>query len=118
MTKPKIESIVAQLPVLDFIESRRFYIETLECTMVEEFEDLMILLMDGIELHLWKCDEKLVPENSSIYVRIPEVDLLFEHYQTKLYGKIQISNRPWGMREFYIIDPSGNLLKFGAPVEN
>ncbi|MDO7874568.1 hypothetical protein Q5H93_07480 [Hymenobacter sp. ASUV-10] len=25
--------------------------------------------------------------------------------------------RPWGMREFYILDPDGNLLKFGEPVE-
>ena len=23
--------------------------------------------------------------------------------------------RPWGMREFYVIDPHGNLLKFGEP---
>ena len=23
--------------------------------------------------------------------------------------------RDWGMREFYVIDPHGNLLKFGEP---
>jgi hypothetical protein len=25
-------------------------------------------------------------------------------------------DRDWGMREFYIWDPDGNLLKFGVPV--
>ena len=22
-------------------------------------------------------------------------------------------DRPWGMREFYVMDPNGNLLRFG-----
>lgn len=117
MEIPKIQSIVPQLPSLDFEETKRFYIETLDCVLVGEFDDLLILLWDNIELHFWKCDDKAIPENSSIYLHVNEIDLLFEHHQKKLYGKIEISDRPWGMREFYIIDPSGNLLKFGQKIE-
>lgn len=118
MNKPKVQSIVAQLPSLDFTTSKHFYVETLDCILVEEFDDLLIFLMDDIEFHLWKCDDKVIPENSSIYLHVNQVDLLFEYYQKRLFGKIEISDRLWGMREFYIIDPSGNLLKFGQKIED
>lgn len=118
MEKPKLQSIVPQLPSLDFEESKKFYTETLDCVLAEEFDDLLIFLWDGIELHMWKCNDKAIPENSSIYLHVNKIDLLFEHYRKKLSGTIEISDRPWGMREFYIIDPSGNLLKFGQKIES
>lgn len=117
MEKPKIQNIITQLPVLDFTKSKQFYIETLGCTLMGEYDDLLIFFWDGLELHLWKCNDKTIPENSSCYIRVNTIDLLFEHYQKKLYGKIKISDRPWGMREFYITDPSGNLLKFGEKIK-
>lgn len=116
MDRPKIKSIVAQLPAQDFEESKRFYVETLECTLMSEYHDLLIFIWDNAEIHLFKCDDKYIAENSSVYVRVDEIDLLFEHYQKKLFGKIQIGNKPWGMREFYIHDPSGNLFKFGQRI--
>ena len=27
-----------------------------------------------------------------------------------------LANRPWGMQEFYVHDPHGNLLKFGRNI--
>ncbi|CBJ80025.1 hypothetical protein XBJ2_430001 [Xenorhabdus bovienii str. Jollieti] len=27
-----------------------------------------------------------------------------------------LTETPWGMLEFHLIDPNGNLLKFGQPV--
>lgn len=113
MNKPKVQSIVAQLPCLDFEAAKQFYVNLLDCTLVEEFDDILIFLMDDLEFHLWRCDDKLIPENSSIYLHVNEIDKLFEYYKLRFFEKIQIYNRPWGMREFYIIDPSGNLLKFG-----
>ena len=32
-------------------------------------------------------------------------------------GRIsEVQDREWGMREFYVWDPNGNLLRFGVPV--
>jgi catechol 2,3-dioxygenase-like lactoylglutathione lyase family enzyme len=117
MNKPAVKSIIAQLPCLDFEESKRFYIKILICRLVEEFNYLLIFLMDNLEFHLWKCDDKTIPENSSIYRHVNEIDKLFWYYKKRLFGKIQISDRPWGMREFYIVDPSSNLLKFGQKIQ-
>jgi hypothetical protein len=117
MNKPKVQNIVAQLPCLDFEASKDFYINTLDCILAKEFDDLLIFLMDDIEFHLWKCGDKIIPENLSIYLHVNEIDLLFEYYQQRLFGKIQITDRPWGMREFYSIDPGSNLLKFGQKIE-
>jgi uncharacterized glyoxalase superfamily protein PhnB len=27
-----------------------------------------------------------------------------------------LAERPWGMREFAVIDPNGSLLRIGAPI--
>jgi catechol 2,3-dioxygenase-like lactoylglutathione lyase family enzyme len=38
--KLKIQGITARLPSPDFEESKKFYVETLDCTLVEKFEGL------------------------------------------------------------------------------
>lgn len=117
MNKPKVQSIAAQLPCFNVEESKRFNVDILDSILVEEFEDLLIFQMDDLEFHLWKCDDKTIPKNSSIYLHVNQIDSLLEYYQQRLFGKMQVSNRPWGMTEFYSIAPSANLLKFGQKIE-
>ncbi|MBU7570274.1 MAG: VOC family protein [Flavobacterium sp.] len=113
----KITQIIPQLPSLDFEKSKQFYQEILGGKLVGEYEDLLIFLLDGNEIHLWKCNEKIVPENSSCYIRVNDIEAVFERYKKILGDKIALKNQPWGMREFYIIDDSGNLFKFGQPIQ-
>ncbi|MHA3788357.1 hypothetical protein ACX0HA_09130 [Flavobacterium hauense] len=44
MNKPEVQSIVAQLPYLNFEESKHFYVNTLDRILVKEFDDLIISL--------------------------------------------------------------------------
>ena len=64
--------------------------------------------------------------NISLYVSVEDVDAVFRKYVGR--GLI-VPNNPdspvhdspidqtWGLREFYVTDPSGNTLRFAAPVE-
>ncbi|WP_343623566.1 VOC family protein [Flavobacterium lindanitolerans] len=113
----KITQIIPQLPSLDFEKSKQFYQEILGGKLVGEYEDLLIFSWDDNEIHLWKCNEKIVPENSSCYIRVNDIEAVFERYKKILGDKIALKNQPWGMREFYIIDDSGNLFKFGQPIQ-
>ncbi|WP_296148694.1 VOC family protein [uncultured Flavobacterium sp.] len=114
--KDTITKIIPQLPSLNFEKSKEFYQEVLGCKLDKEYPDLLIFLWDEIELHLWKCTEKIVPENSSCYIHVNDLDAVFQRYQKILGDKIAIKIQPWGMREFYIIDDSGNLFKFGQSI--
>jgi catechol 2,3-dioxygenase-like lactoylglutathione lyase family enzyme len=74
----------------------------------------MILRRDGVELHFWQCGDRRIAENSSCYLRTMDVDGLHASFGTPKGGKIMPpEDRAWGMREFYVMDPSGNLLRFG-----
>ena len=61
----------------------------------------------------------------AILIKVDDVDALFKKYVSR--GMIvpnnpasPVHNSPidqaWGMREFYVNDPSGNTLRFAAPI--
>ena len=69
-----------------------------------------------LEVHFWACDERHIAENTSCYIRVAEVDALFEEYRALdlAPGRMDdVADMPWGMREFHIWDPHGNLIKIG-----
>ncbi len=70
---------------------------------------------DKVEIHFWKCNNKIHPENTSCYIQVEEVDELYE--EMKIAGVVHpnglLQNQPWGMREFAVLDKDGNMIKFG-----
>lgn len=109
-----IQATVPVLASLDLAQSRQFYTERLgfECRL--ETADYLILSRDGCELHLWLCHEAHIAENTSCYVR-GDTTALHADFARRGLNVAPPERRPWGMREFYVIDPHGNLLKFGEP---
>ncbi len=80
--------------------------------------DYGIVERDGIELHFWLCQDRSIAENTSAYLRVDDVDGLHASFEgAREGGRIsEVADRAWGMREFYVWDPDGNLLRCGAPV--
>ena len=108
------------LPSLNLSETKSFYQKKLGLTeLVHEDDTYLILRGHGIELHFWLTDIREYCENSSIYVRGGHIDHLFAMFSSHQVERL--SNfvvRPWNMKEFYVHDPHGTLLKFGRiPLE-
>lgn len=112
----RINSIIPQLPSLDFKKSKPFYQDFLGFLLQKEFPDLLIFLRDDCELHLWRCDDPEIPKASSCYIRVQNIAHYFQRLSSALHPKGKLEDKPWGMREFYLLDDSGNLLKFGEPI--
>jgi len=80
----------------------------------------LILVSGPMEIHFFPHPE-LDPSTSisGSYIRSDDVDTLFdivspEHLPTEGIPRHEPpADRPWGMREFYIVDEDGSLLKFG-----
>lgn len=72
--------------------------------------------LDGIEFQL--VESNRVPENESIlaYVHMRGIEA---YYRGCVDRGASISDaletRPWGMRDFRVLDPSGNRIGFGEP---
>ena len=62
----------------------------------------------------------------AVNVRVDDVDGLFEKYIKRGLDTSNKKGSPvhqgpldqsWGMREFYVDDPTGNTLRFGKPIQ-
>lgn len=79
-----------------------------------------ILARGTIELHFFTHKE-LRPAESWVgcYIRVQDVESIYQAFsRAKLPRKgiprmDTLENKPWGMREFAVVDPDGNLLRIG-----
>lgn len=72
---------------------------------------------DGVELNLTESGFVLGGMPSRMYIRIAGVEAYYNHLVTAgVEPEIPLAARPYGMRDFRIVDPSGNELSFGEPV--
>ena len=109
-----ISASVPVLASLNLDESRVFYARL---GFVEQLQtpDYLIVERAGVELHFWLCADRQIAENTSCYLRSPDTQQLYTEFRAQGLDPAAPQLRPWGMRELYLIDPHGNLLKFGEP---
>lgn len=104
------------LPSLDLDETFAFYRDKLgfSDTPGHKDETYLIVTRPDIELHFWKTDRRDFCENSSVYIRGGEIDELHAEFREQGIERLtDLMVRSWGMEEFYVHDPHGNLLRFG-----
>lgn len=119
MSDPR-DDLAMAIPVLaslDIDETHEFYRDRLKFT-VTRHGDYLLCKRDNMEIHFWLADDKIHPENTSCYIRGGQVVVLYEEFsKAKVPGLTEFKVRPWNMKEFYIHDPHGNLLRFGCAPE-
>ena len=109
-----LSASVPILASLNLDETTAFYQQRLGFEPRLRTDDYLIVERDSCEIHFWCCTERHIAENTSCYLRGDTRSLHadFAHRGLALAPPVE---RPWGMREFYVIDPHGNLLKIGEP---
>lgn len=106
------------LASLDIGETAAFYRDYLGF-QAEAYGDYLIVRREAMEIHFWPADDRRYPEKTSCYIRGGQVVALHAEFAARgVPGLTSFEVRPWNMKEFYIRDPHGNLLRFGcAPQE-
>ncbi len=86
-----------------------------------DFDDYLMVHKDNIQIHFFDFKDLDPKENyGQIYIRTNDIDKL---YQTLLENRISIhpnghlETKPWGQREFALLDPDNNLLTFGQSIK-
>ena len=72
-----------------------------------------IAVRGDTEVHFWACDDRSIAENTSCYVRVEDIRAVYREIKEKLPSLRDVVHTEWGMDELYVLDPDGNLLKFG-----
>jgi len=114
-----LSSIIPKLPMRSKETTRYFYITQLGFTDIAsaDFEGYLLVKKDNVEIHFFEFKELEPKENyGQVYIRTDDIETL---YQTMLNRNVPIhpaghlQTKPWGQREFAILDPDNNLLTFG-----
>ena len=121
------ESAVPILPSRDLEETLGFYSRLgfeLRGAPIETYRYL-IIARGSIELDFWDApDVDPLTTDASCYIRVGDADVLHREWQaagiesdpatgSRLMPPV---NTDYGMREFALVDKSGNLVRVGSPL--
>lgn len=112
---PTLERAVPILASLDIARSVRFYCARLGFTEVYREAGVWgIVARDAVQIHFWPCSERHIAENTSCRVYVAGVDRLYAELDAQgvVHPSAPLEDKPWGSREFGVLDPDGNLVTF------
>ncbi len=84
------------------------------------FDGYMMVQRENIEIHFFEFKELDPKENyGQVYIRTDDVEDLYKSMLGKKRdihpaGHLQV--KPWGQKEFSMLDPDNNLLTFGESI--
>ena len=117
-----LTTIHPKLPMRDKMETRDFYINKLDFQEFGsvEYDGYLMVQKESIQIHFFEFKELDPTENyGQVYIRTNDIESL---YQSLLDKKISIHPnghlevKPWGQKEFSLVDPDNNLLTFGQSI--
>lgn len=114
MNKTNFGKAIPVLASLDMARTLKFYGDVLGFR-THHFEGFTYGMAErgDTELHFWACEEKHIAENTSCYIRVDDIAAVYQELSLRLPQLEAVVRTAWGMDELYVIDPDGNLIKFG-----
>jgi catechol 2,3-dioxygenase-like lactoylglutathione lyase family enzyme len=113
-------SIHPKLPMRNIATTIGYYVKELGFELDSEWEEYLILSKDEIELHFFSFKELNPLENyGQVYIRVNGIDNFYKELlekKVKIHPNGNLELKPWGQKEFALLDPDNNLLTFGEEV--
>ena len=117
-----LTNIHPKLPMRDKNITRAYYLNKLGFHQFgsTDYDGYLMVEKDLIQIHFFEFKDLDPKENyGQVYIRIDNIE---EFYQSLLNNKTQIHPngpleiKPWGQKEFSVLDPDTNLLTFGQSI--
>ena len=117
-----LTDINPKLPMRDKQVTKEFYSNRLGFKEFgsADFEGYLMMEKDQIQIHFFEFKELKPKENyGQVYIRTDNIDEFYESLlekQTEIHPNGKLEIKPWGQKEFSILDPDSNLLTFGQSI--
>jgi|SRR5690606_19110071 len=114
-----LTDIHPKIPMRDKAKTRDFYLNKLGFSEFgdADYDGYLMVQKDRIQIHFFEFKDLDPKENSGmVYIRTDDIEGL---YQSMLDSNLpihpagQLHTKPWGQKEFSMLDPDNNLLTFG-----
>lgn len=84
------------------------------------YGNYLLVSKDNAELHFFLYPDLDPATNyGQVYIRVNGIDEYYRELTERnvtIHPNGSLENKPWGQREFSLLDPDGNLLTFGEEV--
>ena len=114
-----LTDINPKLPMRDKKTTRDFYCGQLGFNIFgnADYDGYLMLEKDQVQIHFFEFRDIDPKENyGQVYIRTNNIDELYQSLlakNTKIHPNGKLEVKPWGQKEFSLLDPDNNLLTFG-----
>ena len=115
-----LKDIIPKLPMRNKMLTKEFYLNQLSFELISDYGDYILLKKDQIEIHFFEFKSLNPLENyGQVYIRVIDIDTLYKHLiesEVPIHPNGKLEIKPWGQKEFSLLDPDNNLLTYGEPI--
>ncbi len=115
-----LKDIIPKLPMRNKSLTKEFYLNQLSFELMADYGDYILLKKDQIEIHFFEFKTLNPLENyGQVYIRVLDIDDLYKYLKDKnisIHPNGNLEVKPWGQKEFSLLDPDNNLLTFGEAI--
>lgn len=116
-----LTTVHPKLPMRSREVTIQYYTSRLGFRLDADYGDYLILSRDAVEIHFFFFPGLDPAENyGQVYIRTNQIDGLYSaliNNQTPIHPNGHLQVKPWGQKEFSLLDPDHNLLTFGQSVD-
>jgi hypothetical protein len=118
-----LTDISPKLPMQDKAVTLDYYINKLgfEIFGSPDHEGYLMVQKDNIQIHFFEFRELDPKENyGQVYIRTNDIETLYQAFLedgVTIHPNGPLQTKPWGQREFSLLDPDNNLLTFGQGID-
>ena len=115
----RLTAAVPKLASLDIERSLAFF-ERLGFKRLHTSREYGVARRDSVSVHFWLCSDPRTPTETGCRISVEGIDELFATYSSLgiIHPNGQLESKPWGSREFSILDADGNLITFNEAGEH
>lgn len=114
-----LTKIHPKLPMRNKAITKAYYTQQLRFDDVsaQDYEGYLIIKRDQVEIHFFEFKELDTLKNySGTYIRTSEIENFYQELIKKgvpIHPNAPLTSKPWGQKEFALLDPDHNLITFG-----
>lgn len=117
-----LTDIHPKLPMRNKNITREFYLQKLGFKEFgnTDFEGYLMVEKDHIQIHFFEFKNLDPKENyGQVYIRTDYIENFHQSLldkKTSIHPNGHLEIKPWGQKEFSVLDPDNNLLTFGQSI--
>lgn len=102
--------------------TKAYYVNTLGFREfgVGDYAHYLMVEKDQVQLHFFLFEDLNPMENyGQVYIRTDEIDRIYQSFlssKVPIHPNGKLESKPWGQKEFSLLDPDHNLLTFGQEI--